>query len=90
MTTLKRLKKRLEITRGWAADFRSAHDETEGGAFGVDPIIHQAMRDSFLAQAQDLEAELRILERAIRSEITFRAVLVALALTILAILVWPL
>lgn len=51
------IRQRIRLTREWAERFRTEYETTTIAEPGVDPIIHEAMRQSLLAQADELDAE---------------------------------
>ena len=86
MSELRRLKRRLEITRQAAASFRRAYRGTpERAPADTDQTIHNAMRLSFLAQANELDCEARIIERAVQVEIAFRATMGGLIVALIVV-----
>lgn len=85
MAELKNLRKRLEITREWAEQFRAMHEQTPAEApAGVAQVIHDAMRQSFLAQAEELDAEAVGLQAGIHAEIAVRCFIFAIAIVLVA------
>jgi len=51
------LKKRLEITRKWAGEFRQAAIDLPATEPNVDPVLTEALRQSYLCKADELAAE---------------------------------
>ncbi len=58
------------ITRAWAEKFSTSAQDIEGAQTDMDPVLRQAMKEQYVSQAEELQAQLQAYDALRHGQVT--------------------